>query len=547
MKALPADVQRIIGWDELPASVRELPTDVDPTEDGVFMKHQIEWLALCEAEDLTICEKGRRTGITYATGLDSAITISTQRKHGGDNVYYVGDTHDKGLEFIGYVAHMLKVMAVAMADGFMGVELFLFKDQQPDGSTKNITAYRIRTAAGFQAVALSSNPANIRGLQGIVVIDEAAFHRNVAAVIDAATALIIWGGKVRIISTHDGDANPFNQLVKDSYAGSSGFKVFRCSFDDAVENGLYERVCLVKGWDATAEGKEAWYKKIRSGYGTNRAAMLQELDVVPAEGSGVAISGVLIEKCMPEKRPVIRLELDDDFALKSLDERNSWCEAWIDIHVKPIVEALDPDRQHCLGEDYARYSDFTVYAPAYLADDLTRVVPFLVELNNVPTAQQEQILWFILDRLPNFFGASMDGTGNGFGLAERTQDKYGAELIHVIKLSDAWYRENMPGFTQAFEDQTINIPKDTSTKNDIRGLQRILGIVKPGTVRKKDVDNGKIKRHCDSAIALCMMWHASQQDIEIFAYESVKASAAGQDNYRDISTTTGFNGMRGIL
>jgi len=247
MAAVPGDVIRNLEWDELPASVREIPEGYDPLEEGVLMEHQADWCDLIHTYDLCIAEKGRRTGITFATGQDDTITASTKKSAGGDNVYYIGDTKEKGLEYIGYCAHMAKVMASAMAQGWRGIEVFLFEDQQADGSTKNITAYRIRFATGNQIVALPSTPASIRGLQGIVNIDEAAFHKNVQQVIDAATALIIWGGKIRIISTHNGDKNPFNQLIHDTRAGLYAFRIFRVTFDDAVANGLYERVCLVKG------------------------------------------------------------------------------------------------------------------------------------------------------------------------------------------------------------------------------------------------------------------------------------------------------------
>ncbi|MCR2726210.1 hypothetical protein NSP06_24420, partial [Salmonella enterica] len=86
-----------------------------------------------------------------------------------------------------------------------------FEDQDEGGKTKHITAYRIRFASGFQVCALSSRPANIRGLQGHVVIDEAAFHPDVQGVLDAATALLIWGGQITIISSHNGKNNPFAQ------------------------------------------------------------------------------------------------------------------------------------------------------------------------------------------------------------------------------------------------------------------------------------------------------------------------------------------------
>ncbi|KZJ93574.1 hypothetical protein AWH00_23300 [Escherichia coli] len=61
-----------------------------------------------------------------------------------------------------------------------------------------------------------SNPGNIRGMQGNVTIDEAAFHEQLDEVLKAVTPLTTWGGKVRLISTHDGVDNPFNQLIHET-------------------------------------------------------------------------------------------------------------------------------------------------------------------------------------------------------------------------------------------------------------------------------------------------------------------------------------------
>jgi phage FluMu gp28-like protein len=506
---LPGDVLRLVGWEELPASVREIPQGYDPMAEGVLMKHQAEWIKQIHEQPLNIAEKGRRTGITFATALDDAITASTKKSAGGDNVYYIGDTKEKGLEYIGYCAHMAKVMAAAMAEGWKGIEIFLFEDQQPDGSSKNITSYRIRFASGFQIVALSSRPASIRGLQGKVNIDEAAYHVNVQAVIDATLALIIWGGDIRIISTHNGAKNPFNQIIHDTRAGLYAFKIYRCTFDDAVANGLYERVCLVKGWTATPEGKREWYQRVRGAYGANKAAMLEELDAIPREGSGVAIPGILIETCMKEERPILRLALDNDFALKGEAYRKSWCEEWIRIHLKPLVEALDKTREHVFGSDYARHGDFAVFSPLSIEQNLTRRCPFLVEMHNVPTRQQEQILWFLIDHLPRFRGGAMDATGNGQTLAEYTADKFGRPLIEEITLNDSWYRENMGSFQDAFVDQTIDLPRDADIKNDIRSLELINGIIKLPSLKVQDTKDKEFKRHGDGAIALAMGWYKS--------------------------------------
>ena len=526
----PADVIRTVGWEELPPSVREIPHKLNPIAEGILMVHQREWLEVCEKNDLAICTKGRRTGITYASAQDSSITAASKKNAGGDNVYYIGDTKEKGLEFIGYCAHMAKVMAMGMAKGWNGIEVFLFDDQLPDGSSKKITAYRIRFASGYQIVALSSNPANIRGLQGIVIIDEAAFHANIKAVIEACLALIIWGGKIRIISTHNGADNPFNELVKDSIKGLYQFAVYSVYFDDAVANGLYERVCFVKGWTPTPEGKEEWYNKVRGAYGANQEAMREELDGIPREGSGVAIPGIWIDNCMKEERPVLRLSLDNEFALKGEAFRKSYVAAWIEDHLAPLLKELNPNLQHVLGDDFARYGDFAVIAPGSIEKNLTLRVPFMVEMKNVPTRQQEQILWYIIEHLPRFYGAALDATGNGFTLAEYTADKFGHHRVEMVMLSETWYRENMVPFQEAFQDQTIDLPRDADIKNDIRSLQMINGIIKLPSLRKQDTKNKKFKRHGDSAIALALMKYISNKDVAAIEYEAAPGKAGRWDD-----------------
>ena len=180
-------------------------------------------------------------------------------------------------------------------------------------STSAIAAFRVVFASGFRVEALSSRPENIRGLQGRVCIDEAAFHKDVRAVLDAVNALLIWGGKIRIISTHNGVLNPFNELIQEAKAGKIPYSLHFIPFAKAVENGLYERTCLIAGKPATAEGKADWERLIRASYGVREAAMRQELDCIPADQEGAALSRVLIEQCMalPGAVPIVRWALPD--------------------------------------------------------------------------------------------------------------------------------------------------------------------------------------------------------------------------------------------
>ena len=536
------DTERILDWDELPESVRAISANFDISKAGVLMAHQSEWIRMQEGLDIAVCEKGRRTGITFAQALADTITAASAKDAGGDNVWYMADTKEKGLEFIGYVAKFAPIIARGQASR---IEQHIFQDQQPDGTSRQIQAFRVRFASGFRITALSSRPENIHGLQGVVDLDEAALHKDVAKVLESATALLIWGGRIRVWSTHRGKKNPFNQLVQDVQAGRYGKKagVIRISFDDAVSNGLYERVCAMRGKVATAEGKKEWYTAIRSAYGPRKAAMREELDVIPRDGDGSAIPSVWIDRAMPEVRPVLRLVFDDDFPKRSEKEREIWCSVWIATTLLPVLRAAVAGftGRWAIGMDFARHRHFSVIKPAKVGQDLRRDVPFLIEMANAPTRQQEQILWALLDALkeefPGRWSFAGDATGPGQTLMEYTGDRYGrAELdtetgryiggpIHEVTLSRPWYGEWMPKYIALFEDGFLSLPRDASLEDDHRAVEYVDGIPMVPRLERKDLQDPELVRHGDGAIAGVLMQFAALNHVTSVPIEFQAAGA----------------------
>lgn len=511
MKKLASTI-REIEWEELPPRARDIPDSFNPLEDGVLMAHQVECLKI--KKSILAIPKGRRTGITFSFGFEGVLTAAARKSAGGMNVYYIGDTKEKGLEYIGYCAKFSKVIAEQQAGSISNIEEFLWEDIDENKTTRYITAYRIRYASGWQITALSSRPANIRGLQGLVIIDEAAFHPDVQGVLDAATALLVWGGRIIVISSHFGKHNPFYQFCTDIEKGLYGedAAVYQVTFDDAVANGLYERVCYMKGEEPAAEGKKKWYMRIRNAYGPRKAAMREELDCIPRDGNGVCIPGIWIENAMPpsNERIVLRLTLDDDFAKKSKRERKEYTKDWIKRNLDPVIAKLDKGIRYAVGEDFARHRDFSVIALMGIMQNLYREVPLIIEMHNVPTRQQEQILWHLLRALQRFSGA-MDATGPGQTLAEYTADEFGLARIAQISLSRSWYGMWMPKLIQAFEDSVILLPADDNIKQDIHSIEEVDGIAMVQKARKEDLKDPELYRHGDSAIALALAWYASIQ------------------------------------
>src|SRR5690606_35787272 len=115
------------------------------------------------------------------------------------------------------------------------------------------------------------------------------------------------------ISTHNGVLNPFNELIREAKAGKNRFKVHFIPFGEAVKNGLFQRVCLMRGRTWSQEAQDEWEANIRGAYGTRTAQMRQELDAIPADAIGAALAQVVIEQVADKTVPVVRHHLPDSF------------------------------------------------------------------------------------------------------------------------------------------------------------------------------------------------------------------------------------------
>jgi phage FluMu gp28-like protein len=459
---------------------------------SVLLPYQQRWIS--ETADVAVWEKSRRIGASWCDACDAVMTAAPAEN--AMDALYIGYSEDMTREYIDDCAMWAKAYNEAAGE----MNETVFEDTDENGDTKNIKAFRIDFASGKKILALSSRPRSIRGKQGKVTIDEAAFHDDLPGLIKAAMAMLIWGGKVRIISSHNGDVNHFNELVNDIRAGKLPYSLHRTTFDDALADGLYERVKLINGDRLKEKTQAEWREKIYAQYGDNAA---EELDVIPSSGSGRYLTRMMIEACMTPGIPVIRLIHDDNFTMSPVHIREAETLEWCNDTLKPLLSLLDPNMDHHFGEDFARNGDLSCFWLLAQTQQLNMATPFIVELRNVPFEQQKQILFYILDRLPRFRSGAMDARGNGQYLAEVAMQKYGASRIAQVMLSKEWYRENMPQFKAAFEDKKLILPMDADVLADLRTIVMEKGVAKvPDNARVRGSDGRE--RHGDTAVALAM-------------------------------------------
>ncbi len=459
-----------------------------------FLPYQARWAA--DKAQVKVCEKSRRIGLTWAQACDDVLLAATAGRAGMD-VLYISFNQDMTREYIDTCADWAKKFSV-VADR---VDEFIFKD----GDEREIKAFRIDFASGHKILALSSRPSNLRGKQGRVVIDEAAFVEDLAELLKAALALLMWGGQVIVISTHNGAENPFNEMVQDVRAGRLPYSIHRITLDDALADGLYRRICNVTKKDWTPETEAAWRADLVKTYGDGAD---EELFCIPNRSTGAYLTTAMIEACMLPVPVLTWTPPAADFVDWPRAVAETYVKGWLAEAVFPLLDGLPDDCAHFVGGDFGRTGDLSVFWPATETRDLRLIPPFVLELRNCPHRTQQQILFAIVGRLPRFSGLSLDARGNGSALAEAARQEYGPAQVREVMISEAWYRETMPKLKAGIEDKTFLLPKNADILTDFRALRVVKGVARVPDKRTTDKTGN---RHGDAAVAAAMLIDAREK------------------------------------
>jgi len=465
----------------------------------ILLPYQQRWSD--DQAQVKIYEKSRRIGISYAEAADNVLHAAAAQ--GGGNVGYISYNKAMTAGYIGDCA----TWAQAYHQGLLREvgESVLTRD---DG--RDIHVYDMRFASGHSIQAFSGNPRNLRsfGRPGdLVVVDEAAFIDDLAALLKAAMAVTVWGGAIHIMSTHNGADSPFNQLILDTRAGRFSHHIHRTTLDDALADGLYRRICAVTGQPWSADGQAAWRAELIRRYRPNED---EELFAIPAMGGGTYFPRALIEAAMAPAAtspPLLRFSGDARFNLLPKDARRREMADWLREQVAPHLATLDPARQHCIGMDFARKGDMTCIVVLELGATLRRTWRAVIEMHNTPYDQQDQALEAVETGVPRLGQEAIDSTGNGDSIAEAAEDRRGSRVLRV-KFSEATYRERMPKYKAGIEDRTTVLIRHDDVLEDHRAIKLIRGVPRPpdGNTDKQG------ERHGDSAVAGMLADFAADED-----------------------------------
>ena len=189
------------------------------------------------------------------------------------------------------------------------------------------------------------------------------------------------------------------------------------------------------------DAQDTWEAELRSYY---KDAAEEELDVIPARGSGTYLARATIKAAMSADLPVLRLRCPDGFELREDWEREAFVDTWLEEHVGPLLDRFDPTRPTHFGQDFARTGD--VSPIAFGQEDarlnVTRLEPMLADIHDrLAGVVIEQLPWeafmrrydrpgmlFYLD--PPYYGCEGD---YGVALFDRAQFERMAEVLAGLR------------------------------------------------------------------------------------------------------------------
>jgi phage FluMu gp28-like protein len=428
-----------------------------------FLPYQVRWIN--DPSPVSIGEKSRRIGWTYA----SSYRAVDRRVRLGTNLYFSSADLTTAREFVDDCRKWAEFTNFAARQT---VEEDVIDDEK-------ITTFVLTFTNGARIVAGSSNPKFFRGKGGDADGDEFAFHARPRELIKAMQPAALFAGhQLRLWSTHNGEGNYFNQLLRQARAGEIKASVHRVTILDAVEQGIVEKVLGLKGPDEKA--RREWLDTIRS--------TVPDEDVWNEE-----------YMCRPssEQSSLLSYELIRG------------CEAG-NLRLAPTVEAVGgvgsggaSGGMLYAGYDVGRKHDRSVLWVNEKVGDVYWTRMMLVIAGESYTAQEQRLNLLMQNRAVR--RVCVDSTGIGAMLAERLVQRWGYRAEAVTFTAAAKSELAMP-LLRLFQDKRVRVPAEPDVREDLHAVRKV--VTAANNIRL-DADRDE-RGHADRFWALALASHAAE-------------------------------------
>lgn len=395
---------------------------------STFYPFQREWLF--EPADYALCNKSRQIGLSHTT---SGLGVLWGAFHGElTTIISIGELEstevlDKAKRHAIVLSKLGSRMAQPVRDN----------------------AKELVFASGGRILALPSTGG--RSFTGNVFLDEFAYQEHAGAVWDAAAAVTMLGGRMRVASTPNGVGNDFANLWKKAADPAFGWARHEIPIQRAIDDGY--PVDVQKCW-ALAKGDPRLFDQLfnckfldgEAQYIPTHAIEACSEDVTIIPGGGECYAGLDIGRTSDRTELVIVRKMDDGV------------------------------RWHQYGEGRKRTS----------WDDV------------------ETLARMAFAHPWNCRRLCVDSSGLGAFPAEELQRKFGRSRIEPVTFTQQVKEDLATSMYTAFVEGTIRIPRsDTMLRDDLCAIRRI--ITTAGNVRY-DAPHTE-EGHADKAWALALALH----------------------------------------
>lgn len=246
--------------------------EIDPTkysEIDLLCDYQKTWLT--NTAKITIIEKSRQIGFSWVMSLRATLKCLTDER----DTIVTSYNKQAVRQFVKDAAKWAKIFN----------QVSTIVEDKEVVNDNDINIFELRFLNGRTILGLAGDAVNLRSYSGRdIIIDEAAYRESsLEDIMASATAAIVHGGTITIGSTHCGDDSEFAILVEDCKKGVKPYKHFRTTFCEAIDGGLYKRICYKNKEEWSIEKEDKFVDEIYELYGIRAQ---EELDAIPSDFSG---------------------------------------------------------------------------------------------------------------------------------------------------------------------------------------------------------------------------------------------------------------------
>ncbi len=304
----------------LMAAILTSKIDSAQTVSRYFLPYQVAWIQ--DDARLKIWEKSFRIGATF---VDAFANVRKRLQHPKRDYLFATKDWPSALEYMAACKQSCEVFAVAKSIISQGEELVkvpVFKaDGTDSGFTEEIKIGVIKFDNGARIVAFTSNPNAMLVYGGDVGLDEFPRQQRAQELYDVAQARVTWGYDLSMWGSHRGNDTLFYQIALDARKKQGGWSHHFTTIEDAVKQGLVEKINETRGTTFTREGFISDCRRRARSEETYQEAYMCN----PKGGTACIVPWSQIELCMadyePERLHLEATQIEQLFGRYSVEQR----------------------------------------------------------------------------------------------------------------------------------------------------------------------------------------------------------------------------------